>query len=173
MINNMKKNSLYTLVLLFGFSLLGVSCSKDNDELPDKPDTPITNPDEPKTPTYPTFDNPNWIVNGTSSFEYTMTVSMVLPDSLRNDEQSTDKLAIFSGDDCRGVANRISVSNDGHVWLVMVYGNTDTNVLSIKYYSSKTKYMYQSATTKTFVADGMIGTIDNPETVGMNIVTKK
>lgn len=169
----MKKNVLYTLVLLIGISLLGASCSKHDDGLPNTPNTPIIKPDEPQTPTYPTFDNPNWIVNGLSSFEYTMTVSVVLPDSLRNDELSTDKLAIFSGDDCRGVADRISVSNDRHVWLAMVYGNTDTDVLSIKYYSSKTKYMYQSATTKTFVFDGMIGTIDNPETVGMNIVTNK
>lgn len=161
--------------LLIGISLLGVSCG-GGDDVPITPDQPVVNPDTPDPPTppsYPTFDNPNWVVSYVSSFEHTMTMTVILPDSLITGEQPADKLAVFAGDDCRGVADRIEVSSDKYVWLAMVYGDNTSDDLSFKYYSSKTKYMYQSVSSKPFVIDGLIGTIDNPEKIGMNIVTKK
>lgn len=176
MIKDMRKNFLYTLLLLIGFSLLGVSCSKGGDDDPITPDPPVVNPDNPDPPTspsYPTFDSPNWSVSNASSFEYTMTMAVALPDSLIAGEQSADKLAMFAGDDCRGIADRIEVSSGKYVWLAVVYGNNNSETISFKYYSSKTKYMYQSSSTKPFAIDGVIGTIDNPEKIGMNIVTKK
>lgn len=172
----MRQNILYTFLLLIGFSLMGVSCSKGGDDDPITPDPPVVNPDNPDPPmppSYPTFDSPNWSVSNVSAFEYTMTVSVVLPDSLIGGEQLADKLAVFAGDDCRGVADRIEVSSGKYVWLAMVYGNNTSDNLSFKYYSSKTKYMYQSVSLKSFVIDGMIGTIDNPEKIGLNIVTKE
>ncbi len=171
----MRKNILYTLLLLIGFSLMGVSCSKDTDDNPITPDPPVVNPDNPDPPTpptYPTFDSPNWFVSNISAFEHTMTMSVVLPDSLNGGEQPADKLAVFAGDDCRGVADKIEVSSGKYVWVAMIYGNSNSEAMSFKYYSSKTKYMYQSVSSKPFVIDGMIGTIDHPEKIGMNIVTK-
>lgn len=168
----MKKNVILFLFLIAGFSLLGVSCSKHEEVLPNTPNPPAVTPDDQQPPTYPTFDAPKWAVNNVSSFEYTMTVSVIFPDSLGSFELSTDKFAIFAGDDCRGVADRIEVSSGKHVWLAMVYGNSTSETLSFKYYSSKTKYMYQSVVKKPFVVDGMLGTIDNPERIGMNIVLK-
>ena len=161
----MRKNILYTLLLLIGFSPMGVSCGGGDDE-------PIT-PDPPTPPSYPTFDSPNWSVSNVSSFEHTMTMSVVLPDSLIGGEQPADRFAVFAGDECRGVADRIEVSSGKYVWMTMVYGNNYSEAISFKYYSSKTKYMYQSVLSKPFIIDGMIGTIDNPEKIGLNIVTKK
>lgn len=172
----MRKNILYTILLLIGFSLMGVSCSKEGADDPITPNPPVVDPDKPNPPmppSYPTFDSPNWFVANISTFEHTMTVSVVLPDSLINGEQSSDKLAVFAGDDCRGVAERIQISAGRNVWMAMVYGNNTSEVLSFKFYSSKTKYMYQSTTTMPFVVDGTIGTIDSPQTIGMGIVTKK
>ena len=57
--------------------------------------------------------------------------------------------------------------------LKYIPGNNNSETISFKYYSSKSKYMYQSSSTKPFAIDGVIGTIDNPEKIGMNIVTKK
>lgn len=155
---------------------MGVSCSKGGDDDPITPDPPVVNPDNPDPPTppsYPTFDSPNWSVSNVSAFEHTMTMSVVLPDSLIGGEQPADKLAVFTGDDCRGVADRIEVSSGKYVWLAVVYGNNNSETISFKYYSIRTKYMYQSVSSKHFVIDGVIGTIDNPEKIGMNIVTKK
>ena len=160
MIKDMRKNILYTLLLLIGFSLLGVSCSKGGDDDPITPDPPVVNPDNPDPPTppsYPTFDSPNWSVSNASSFEYTMTMAVALPDSLTAGEQS----------------DRIEVSSGKYVWLAVVYGNNNSETISFKYYSSKTKYMYQSSSTKPFAIDGVIGTIDNPEKIGMNIYELK
>ncbi len=162
-------------MLLIGFSLMGVSCGGGDDD-PITPNPPVVNPDKPDPPmppSYPTFDSPNWSVSNISEFEHTMSMSVVLPDSLIEGEQPADKLAVFVGDDCRGVANRIEVSSGKYVWLALVYGNNTSDNLSFMYYCSKTKYMYQSVSSKPFVIDGVIGTIDNPEKIGMNIVTKK
>lgn len=164
------------ILFLTGFSLLGVSCGTDGEDDPITPNLPVVEPDKPDPPippSYPTFDSPNWSVSNVSTFEHTMTVSVVLPDSLINVEQPADKLALFTGDDCRGVADRIEVALGKYVWMAMVYGNNATDVLAFKYYSSKTKYMYQSAVSMPFKIDGNIGKIDNPEIIGMNIVTKK
>lgn len=173
MINDMKKNILYTTLLLIVFSLMGVSCSKGGDDEPIVPNPPVVNPDVPNPPSYPTFDSPNWFVSNISTFEHTMTVSVVLPDSLVSGEQPVDKLAVFVGDDCRGVADRIEVYAGRNVWMAMVYGNNTSELLSFKYYSNTTKYMYQSNTTMNFIVDGTIGTIDSPKTIGMSIVTEK
>ena len=173
MITGMKKSVLYTALLLIVFSLMGVSCRKDGyiDSL--APNPPVVNPDVPNSPSYPTFDSPHWSVSNISAFEHTMIVSAVLPDSIVSGEQPADELAVFVGDDCRGVADRIEVSVGRNIWMAMVYGNNISEVLSFKYYSSKTKYMYQSTSTTPFKGDGTIGTIDSPQTIGMRIVTGK
>lgn len=148
---------------------MGVSCSKSDNDF-----TPPVEPDKPVTPTYPTFETPNWAVNNASSFEYTMTFAIVLPDSLANNEHSSDCLAIFSNsDDCRGVADRIEISTGKYIWMGIVYGNSNSEHLNIKYYSSNTKYMYSSASTIPFTRDGNLGTIDCPAEIGMKIVTAK
>lgn len=169
----MKKSILYTLLILLGFSLLGVSCSKGENDDPIIPYPPEVDPDEPTPPYYPTFDSPNWSVEDINSFEFTMTIVAVLPDSLQDSELSTDELSVFAGDECRSVAERIEVSTDKHVWIAMVYGNKTSDTLSFKYYSNKTRYMYQSVLKIPFEIDGIIGTIDTPQTIGMDIVTEE
>ena len=166
----MKKKFLHTLFLFIGFSLLGVSCSKGGKDDPIIPDSPTVGPEQPN---YPTFDLPNWSVNNSSSFENTMTVSVVLPDSLRKSELPSDCLAIFCDTDCRGIADRIEEPSGDHTWIAIVYGNSTSESITFKYYSSKTKYMYNSTNTTPFTIDGSLGTIDNPQIIGMRIVTEK
>ena len=167
----MRKIFFCIVLFLTGFSIGNVSCSNSDDELI-TPNPPVMDPDIPP-PSYPTFDYPNWSVLNCNRFEHSMTISVVLPDSLINEEQPADKLAVFVGDDCRGVADRIEISTDKHIWMAMVYGNNTSEVFYFKYYSNKTKYMYQSNKTMLFIVDGTIGTIDSPQTIGMSIVTNK
>lgn len=165
----------YIVLLLIGFSLCGVSCGSGEEDEPITPNPPSSGHDQPKPPTppsYPTFNSPNWYISDISSFEQTMTVVVSLPDSLANGELTTDKMAVFAGDDCRGVADRIEVSPGINLWMAMVYGNNASEPLSFKYYSSKTKHMYQSASTLPFTTDGTIGTVDSPQSIGMCIVTE-
>lgn len=166
----MKK--IYMMLMLAGLSLMGVSCGGDGKTVVEpEPPTPPT--PEPPVVTYPTFEAPGWSVSEKSSYEHTMAVVVVLPDSLRNGENASDELAVFTPDDkCRGAAERIEVSSGKYVWMAMVYGNTSTEALSFKYYSSQSKHIYKSDGTTPFVIDGSWGTIDAPKTVGMKIVTK-
>ena len=159
--------------MLAGLSLVGVSCSGgDSTVVEPEPPTPPT-PDPPVV-TYPTFEAPSWSVSETSSYEHTMAVVVVLPDSLRSRENTADELAVFAQDDkCRGAAERIEVSSGKYVWMAMVYGNTNTEVLSFKYYSSQSQHMYKSEGTAPFTIDGSWGTIDVPQTLGMKIVTNR
>lgn len=159
------------ILMLAGLSLMGVSCGGDDTVV--DPEPPVVIPDNPVLPTYPTFDAPDWSVNNISSFENTMTFVIVLPDSLKSNEDASDKLAVFVKEDCRGIAERLEVSTGQFVWLAMVYGNTSSDVLQFHYYSSKSKHKYYSAETISYIIDGSFGTIDMPKTVGMKIVTKK
>lgn len=172
----MKNDILFIILLLAGLSLMGVSCSKSGEDDPVTPDPPIVDPNPPNTPvepTYPTFGAPSWGVTNASLYEHTMVVSLVLPDSLCRTESQLDQISVFVGEECRGVAERIEISYGKHVWMGMVYGNSSSEQLLLKYYSYTTKHIYQSTNTISFVIDGVIGTIDNPEIIGMNIVASK
>lgn len=171
----MKK--IYMMLMLAGLSLMGVSCGGGDNTTVD-PDPPIVVPDKPDNPvtppSYPTFDAPNWSVSEASSYEHTMAVAIILPDSLRSNEDATDELAVFAQDNkCRGVAERLNVSEGNYIWMAMVYGNTSSDVLQFHYYSNKSKHKYYSAGTIPFEIDGVYGTIDAPKTIGMKIVTSK
>lgn len=151
---------------------MAVSCSK-SDDVPEKQEPPVDVPDipdEPSSPVYPTFGIPDWSVENKNLFEHTMVFNVQVPDSLRTSEDVSDKLAVFAETECRGVAERIDVLDGKSVWMIMVYGTAEGEILNIKYYSSKTKYMYNSAGSFRFEVDGCIGTVDVPETVGMKIV---
>ncbi len=166
----MKRISYITMFMLIGCSLLGASCSKSGDEDPISPNPPVV---EPELPDYPTFDFPSWKVSNFSSFENTMIVSVALPDSLRGNELASDRLAIFCDAECRGIADRIEGPSGNYIWLAIVYGNSASESVSFKYYSSKTKYMYNSASVIPFTIEGSLGTIDDPQIIGMRIVTEK
>lgn len=166
----MRKKLLSILSLIVGFSLVVASCSGGGG---DDPITPDVDPDKPTPPVYPTFAKPYWAVDKIGSFEYTMSFAIVLPDSLVAKEQASDCMAVFSGSECRGIAERIKLTTGKYVWIGLAYGNSATDKLTVKYYCANTKYMYNSATTTPFSIDGSYGTVDGPAEVGMKIVTDK
>lgn len=162
------------LVLLVGISLIGVSCGGGGgDEEPDPPQPPIVDPDDPPTPPeYPTFAKPNWTVSDYSIYENSMTAYLALPDSLKADQLATDEVAVFCSSECRGVAERIEVSQGDYVWVAYVHGNDEDCALTVKYYSVQTRHMYQSEITFSYEKDGHYANIDAPQILGLKICTE-
>ena len=145
-------------LMLAGLLLIGWGCHKD----------PVV------PPTYPTFDAPDWKENEPESYEYTMTVAVVLPDSLRNNEDASDQLAAFAKNECRGIAERIEVSTGKYVWMALLLGkaNSEDEAIHFMYYSAKSRHKYRSTETLQFANDGVYGTIDAPQVIEMKIVTE-
>ena len=162
------------LVLLVGISLIGVSCGGGGgDEEPAPPQPPIVDPDDtPTPPEYPTFAKPNWTVSDYSIYENSMTAYLALPDSLKADQLATDEVAVFCSSECRGVAERIEVSQGDYVWVAYVHGNDEDCALTVKYYSVQTRHMYQSEITFSYEKDGHYANIDAPQILGLKICTE-
>lgn len=192
--------SLKLILYVLGLVFISISCAKSEDK--DEPQPPVVTPNQqtdskdpkdpdtpsepdkdsdegsdtptptPTPPSYPTFDKPNWSVTDNSSYENSMTAYITLPDSLLSDVMDADEMAVFCNSVCRATAERIEVSPGEYIWIAYIYGNTDNETLTIKYYSSKTSHMYNSENTFPFQKDKHYGNIDNPQVVGMKIRTE-
>ena len=174
----------YLKVFLLVVGVMLTSCGKGGDDDNGSPTPPIENPDnpnpdnpnpdepDPDKPEYPTYDAPHWTVSDHVVYEYSMTAIVCLPDSLVSDESAADELAVFSASVCHGVAERIEVSKGQYVWMALIYGDADKETLSFKYYSSKTRHIYESIGNLVFNADGRYGSLDNPEMLGFRIKTE-
>ena len=144
----------------------------DDPDNPDDPDDPDT-PDEPDEPEYPTFEAPEWKVDNYSKYEYSMTAYMSIPASAGIEEDWNDELAIFSSSECRGVAERLEIEDSVHIWVALIYGTGNNETLTFKYYSSKSKHMYQSPSYVTFRPDEHMGDVDSPMSLDLEIVTSE
>jgi hypothetical protein len=71
------------------------------------------------------------------------------------------------------VAGRVEIGHEKHVWMAMVYGGEESEDLTVRYYSSVTKYMYESSRSVTFATDCNYGTIDEPKVLELEIVMEK
>lgn len=122
---------------------------------------------------YPTFSDPLWKYTiSTANYDNTMTVIAQLPDSLAASSSSNDKMAVLSGDTPRGILEYTPLSDTEGVWMGMVYGNGG-EALRIGFYQTSTLYLYYTDTTFPFTADGHYGTLDNPLTLGLSVVTEQ
>ena len=101
-----------------------------------------------------------------------MTAYLALPDSLKADQLATDEVAVFCSSECRGVAERIEVSQGDYVWVAYVHGNDEDCALTVKYYSVQTRHMYQSEITFSYEKDGHYANIDAPQILGLKICTE-
>lgn len=144
----------------------------DDPDTPDNPDDPDV-PDNPDDPEYPTFEAPEWKVENYSKYEYSMTAYMLIPASSGIEEDWSDELAIFSSSECRGVAERLEMEDGAHIWIALIYGTGNNETLTFKYYSSKSKHMYQSPSYVTFRPDEHIGDVDSPMSLELEIITSE
>lgn len=142
------------MVLLAIFSLVCVSCGGGGDD-PVSSDTPAPFPD-------PQWENAVRGIEGT--FSGSMTVYLSVP------EEAT-QVAVFCGDECRGVAYKESVADGKSVWIGLVHGN-DGDVLTFKYYAAASRFMYRTDATATYKGETAYGDIDNPVQVSFTQVTR-
>lgn len=162
------KRNIITMVLLAIFSLVCVSCGGGGDDpvLPDTPNQPEPGGDTP-APVDNTFPDPQWenAVRGIEgTFSGSMTVYLSVP------EEAT-QVAVFCGDECRGVAYKESVADCKSVWIGLVHGN-DGDVLTFKYYAAASRFMYRTDATATYKGETAYGDIDNPVQVSFTQVTR-
>lgn len=130
---------------------------------PQQPDNPDPTPDPSLAPV-PSSD-PQWtLVKEKEAYECTMTAIVVLPQELAVNEAAADKLSVYAGEECRGVAERVDIYGE-HVWMVMIHGSQtedNTKSLCFKYWSADKQLIYESKPF-TFAVDTKLGSIDNPE----------
>lgn len=165
------KKHIFKIVLLAIVSLLSVSCGGGGSDSPE-PDTPPVTP--PETPADNTFPTPQWESDARSianKYEGNMTVCLSLTEPLLAASTSADQLAVFCGNECRGVADREDLGNGKSLWIGLIHG-VDGEVLTFKYYASATRFMYTTNATVTFKADTQHGDVDNPVAVTFTQVTK-
>lgn len=179
----MKK--LITIFFAATLCLALTSCGGGGDDAPAQTNPPGSNqgnndpgqsdpsnpePVGPETPVYPTYDAPQFKADGMENkYDNNMTVYVVLPDNLLSEPVSGDELAVFCGEECRGVAYRELLSDNKYVWMAMVYGN-DGDALTFRYWSKAKGYMYNTAPVVMFKADESYGNPDNPMTLALDIV---
>jgi len=109
------------------------------------------------------FPVPNWKADDTGKYPATMTAVFALPQTLASGFTKNDKLAAFVNDECRGVGVIVEV-NSLSLFFVMIQGlPEETNKITIRYYSNKTSYMYESRSALTFWADDIYGTAETPK----------
>ena len=120
---------------------------------------------EPKPAEATKFPEPTWKADDTGKYPATMTAVFNLPVTLAASSQENDKLAVFVNEECRGVGVIVKFNNQ-NLFFVLIQGlPEETSSLTIKYYSNKTSYMYQSPPSLSFLADGNYGTAENPKIV--------
>ncbi len=109
------------------------------------------------------FPVPNWKTDDTGKYPATMSAVFTLPATLAGSSMENDKLAAFVNDECRGVGVIVE-NNNQKLFFVLIQGlPEETNKITIKYYSNKTSFMYESRSALTFLADGIYGTAENPK----------
>lgn len=114
------------------------------------------------------FDAPEWTPIDENKSE-TMTIVATLSAELLAKSDSTDMLAAFVDDECRGVTTLL----DGKFYL-LVYGNAEDNQqpLRLRYYQTQTKHLYEENSTNiSFIPGERIGA-ETPYTLQLNPVAK-
>lgn len=152
----MKKKVIFACLAIWG---LCVSCEKDN-IIPiygqQEEGKEISMGDSLNQP-------PHWIVLSPYMYPYTMSAIVVIPDSLAGVYKSSDELAVFMDETCRGVAEHIDNEGVGYRWFIVIYGNEDSENLRFKYYSSAKNSYYRSKDFLLFETNSRFGSVDNPK----------
>lgn len=109
---------------------------------------------------------PNWTVNP-ANFKYNMSFTAqfsVNQTDLLTSKDVRDKMGVFAGDQCRGVAQiEYDSQRDKYVAYLTVYSNTPANEeLNIHFWDAYPGIEYQGKERLPFVANGNVGNLVNP-----------
>ncbi|MEH0154166.1 gliding motility-associated C-terminal domain-containing protein [Limibacter armeniacum] len=106
----------------------------------------------------------SWAVNA-ADFEYSMTITALLLTDEGISADLQDKVAVFSGEQCRGVAN-VSKSKDkwgSNLIFLVVYSNSYTEEgLTFQYYDASQDKVVATSVAISFKDSERLGTVDKP-----------
>ncbi|MEA3288347.1 MAG: LamG-like jellyroll fold domain-containing protein [Candidatus Marinimicrobia bacterium] len=107
-------------------------------------------------------DAPEWNVDA-HLFEYNLTMTASIDQSLIEDADSTDMIAAFVGDECRGISQPVFIEAlDQYMVFLMVYGNENGEAVSFRYYDASEDFIWSMEESVDFEANLMLGTVDEP-----------
>ena len=95
-----------------------------------------------------------------------MTCVMTLDRNIIGYVDSDDILAAFIGDECRGIAEYTK----DKFFLNIVGSPEESALITFKYYSAKTKYLYQEEGLHSFASNGVLGVSDEPYVLQLSLV---
>jgi gliding motility-associated-like protein len=114
----------------------------------------------------------SWTVNA-SAYNNSMTVTAVLDMDSQESRNTEDVVAAFIGSDVRGVGSPITpiITKDRYITYFVVYSNNLNELVTFKLYNKTTGKVSSSVTLPVkFIADGIVGTIENPLVIKDNNV---
>ncbi|POY34950.1 hypothetical protein C3K47_17765 [Solitalea longa] len=108
---------------------------------------------------------PNWTVNS-ANFKYNMsfTAQFSLDQTdLLTSKDINDKMAVFAGNECRGVAQvEFDRNENKYIAYVTAYANTAAEELSVRFWDAYPGIEYQGKERLSFVPNGATGNLKNP-----------
>jgi hypothetical protein len=109
-------------------------------------------------------DAPDWQSPNASDYENFTVMMVKIEDALKPNATSGDLMAVFVGDELRGVAKPASIvgseSNDASNYVLKVFGNEADGTLldiTLKYYNAQLQKIFTYSCTITFSSDEPIG----------------
>lgn len=106
---------------------------------------------------------PHWkLIENHQLLPATMTAIAALPIEYDKEHRLMDELAVFVGEECRGIAEYVENNGEGK-WVVVVYsdGSRDEKFY-FKHYMYSRRQVFTSIETFKFAADTRLGNFDNP-----------
>lgn len=111
---------------------------------------------------YSRFPVPEWKVDETGKYPYSMTAVVKVPDEIKTGISAGDKLGAFVNDECRGLGVQVNV-NGSIVFYVLIRGTaSEQSKIQFQFYDSGSEFLYKTDNFIDYVVDGNYGTADNP-----------
>ena len=92
-----------------------------------------------------------------------MTACVALPQNIVRQATADDVMAAFVGTECRGMAKAEQAENGEYVFRMEINGSMGAEEsVTLKYYSTRNKYLYQAPSVFTFASGASYGTVSEP-----------
>ena len=100
-----------------------------------------------------------------------MTAVVALPQNIVRQATADDLMAAFVGTECRGMAKAEQAENGEYVFRMEINGSMGAEEpVTLKYYSTRNKYLYQAPSVFTFASGASYGTMSEPRVPSFVIV---
>ena len=100
-----------------------------------------------------------------------MTACVALPQNIVRQATADDLMAAFVGTECRGMAKAEQAENGEYVFRMEINGSMGAEEpVTLKYYSTRNKYLYLAPSVFTFASGASYGTVSEPRVPSFVIV---